>query len=186
MKLSFSSDISAILLDDIRSRDESIFQELQQGNFSRLLFLQGNYTQKNILEALLIAPDTPKKEKIELLQSIVKSSASICDCLDEEYLIFLRRHNDVVRTQLYQFFAENNNWFSSFRSYNNHFWSTYGGRSLQTWSVVQSNHERHHIYCDKIKEWKLYCINLLRASRLYESVEVMDFYKKYGIIRKSK
>lgn len=172
-------------LDD---RDRSIFceedyrilQECQQGNFSRLLFLKTQFTQEELLEALFLAWDTPKEQKVKLIKRIAVQCAFWKDALNEDYKAYLRQHNDAVREVLLHWFHNNSLWFNSFRSYNNHFWSTYGGRSLRSPCVSDPSHEWYGRHIAMIQSHRYFCTFLCVQAGIDLPADTLTFFESIG------
>lgn len=81
--------------------DRNIFVEFKNGNFSRLLYLQGIYTQHDIAKILLVSEDVQDIMKISILRHMVKSIYNIEQCMNEEYKIYSRVYNNKQRDMMH-------------------------------------------------------------------------------------
>ena len=148
---------------DIQDRttreNDPYIEEFEKWDFSNLL-LQRKFTTQDILEILLISPNTLQHVKFSLLKKIINDIRYIAPEMDEEYKQYIRESNNGVRDTLRCLFNTTDprklwyQWFSKFWQYNDANRKLYGGKWIKDIIPVDNpDHERHQKYLTTKKEY---------------------------------
>lgn len=120
--------------------DRNIFVEFKNGNFSRLLYLQGIYTQHDIAKTLLVSEDVQDIMKMSILRHMVKNIYNIEKSMNEEYKTYSRVYNNKQRDMMHYVWVDVNNP----RVFDMYWWKRFNNKT-----VIDESHERNQEYQDK-------------------------------------
>lgn len=120
--------------------DRSIFVEFKNGNFSRLFYLQGVYTQHDIAKILLVSEDMQDIMKMSILRHMVKNIYNIEQYMNEEYKTYSRVYNNKQRDMMHYLWVDVNN----SRIFDMYWWKRFNNKT-----VIDESHERNQKYQDQ-------------------------------------
>lgn len=161
--------------------EDSYIQEFEQWNFSHVL-RQTKYSAQELTHLLLTSKNVAEDLKIAMLKKMGDSIFYLEQTMDDEYVHYVRGHNNIVRSILKSKFDKEiyyhlkKNWLKTFKQYNDFYRKSYGGKSFQNSTVVSPDHEWHNEYSIRRKKRIQDCVSTLLISSLRNPLTILEYY----------